>query len=46
MSVAETDKTGKLSDLLGSLFSFTAEGTYWLLTFPEEATGKGSVHQL
>lgn len=43
MSVAETDKTGKLSDFLGSLLSFTAEGTYWLLTFPEEATGKGSV---
>lgn len=43
MSVAKTDKTGKLPDLLGSLLSFTAEGTYWLLTFPEEATGKGSV---
>lgn len=43
MSVAETDKTGKLSHLLGSLLSFIEGGTHWLLSFPEQATGNESV---
>lgn len=34
VSVAETDKTEKPSDLLGSLSSFTVGGTNWLLSFP------------
>lgn len=29
--------------IYSALLSVTAEGTYWLLTFPEEATGKGAV---
>lgn len=43
MSVAETDKTGKLSHLLGSLLSFIEGGTHWFLSCPEQATGNGLV---
>lgn len=43
MSVAETDKTGKLSHLLGSLLSFIAGGTHWLLSRQQEM---GQFHEL